>query len=395
MQLLGRRSKLTARLGLGAALAGVVASAFVGSASRVAAQVASPALSIPARIADDVFWRMITEFSEPGGYFRSDNFVSNETTFQYVIPELKKTTPKAGVYVGVGPDQNFTYLVAMQPKIAFIVDIRRQNMLQHLMYKALLETSADRAEFLSRLFSRTRPAGLDSTSTAEVLLERFGNAAMDSLAYLKNLKAIKDQLTVRHKFALSADDLKSIEYVYSAFYRGGPELTYSFANPPRGSFGGRRMPTYAELMIENDGHGQNRSYMASEENYRTLAELEKNNLVVPLVGNFAGDQALRLVGKYVRERGATVTAFYTSNVEQYLFQQDDDWKKFFTNVAALPVDSSSVFIRAVFNNMGFRDPGTPMAPRSETLLCPIGGLIAAFNAGKIQSYWDAIQCGAK
>jgi hypothetical protein len=42
----------------------------------------------------------------------------------------------------------------VKPKIAFIVDIRRQNLIEHLMYKALFELSADRAEFISRLLSR-------------------------------------------------------------------------------------------------------------------------------------------------------------------------------------------------------------------------------------------------
>src|SRR5687767_943014 len=92
------------------------------------------AQSLPARISDADYWKMITKFSEPNGYFRSDNLVSNEITFQHVIPDLRKATTTGGVYLGVGPDQNFTYLVALQPKIAFIVDIRRQNMLQHLLY---------------------------------------------------------------------------------------------------------------------------------------------------------------------------------------------------------------------------------------------------------------------
>ena len=102
---------------------------------------------LPSQLSDEDFWRLIADFSEEGGYFRSDNFVSNETTFQYPIPELISTIKPGGIYLGVGPDQNFTYIVALQPKLAFILDIRRQNMLQHLMYKALLELSADRAEF--------------------------------------------------------------------------------------------------------------------------------------------------------------------------------------------------------------------------------------------------------
>src|SRR4051812_12756036 len=66
---------------------------------------------LPKEISDEAFWNMVTDFSETGGYFRSDNFVSNETTFQYVIKGLKNTK-SGGVYLGVGPDQNFTYIIA-------------------------------------------------------------------------------------------------------------------------------------------------------------------------------------------------------------------------------------------------------------------------------------------
>ena len=69
-----------------------------------------------------------------------------------------------GVYLGVAPDQNFTYIVATAPRLAFIVDIRRGNLLQHLMYKAIFELSVDRAEFVSRLFSKRRPPGATTSA---------------------------------------------------------------------------------------------------------------------------------------------------------------------------------------------------------------------------------------
>src|SRR5712691_769721 len=122
---------------------------------------------LPGQLSDKAFWRLVTDFSEPGGTFRSDNFISNETLFQHIIGRLKENTKPGGVYLGVGPDQNFTYIVALKPAIAFIVDIRRQNMLLHLMYKGLLEQSSNRAEFLSRLFSRAQPAGLSPDSSPE------------------------------------------------------------------------------------------------------------------------------------------------------------------------------------------------------------------------------------
>ena len=384
MHVASRRIQVAASLAIVAMFGGVSLSL----GSRVAES------SVPERVSDEAFWRMVTEFSEPGGFFRSDNFVSNEITFQWVLPEIAKTTKTGGVYMGVGPDQNFTYIVAMQPRIAFIVDIRRQNMLHHLLYKSLIEMSGDRAEFLSRLFSRPRPAGIDADAGAPALFQAYANVASDSALFAKNLAAVKDQLVAKHRFGLTSDDLRTIEYVYTAFFAAGPDLTYSFSMPGRGSsmmFYGRRMPTYAELMMESDGTGEQHSYLANETNYRVLRELERNNLIVPLVGDFAGDKAIRSVGQYVKDHGATVTAFYTSNVEQYLFQSDD-WKKFFTNVATLPVDSSSTFIRAVFNfsTMPTPNSGTP-GPRSRTMLASIREQVQAFADGKLVTYWDVIQ----
>src|SRR5260370_37086721 len=151
--------------------------AFLGPLSLTSSSVVATEL-LPPQLSDEAFWNIVTEFSEPGGYFRSDNLVSTETTFQYVIKDLMKATP-GGVYLGVGPDQNFTYIVAMQPKMAIIFDIRRQNMLQHLMYKALIEISSDRADFVSRLFSRARPEGLDAKTAPAKMFAAFDNAEAD------------------------------------------------------------------------------------------------------------------------------------------------------------------------------------------------------------------------
>ena len=102
----------------------------------------------------------VEDFSEPNGYFRSDNLLSNEIWFQYGHSGPADSAPRpGGVYLGVGPEQNFTYIAALKPKMVFITDIRRGNLHTHLMYKALFELSADRAEFVSRLFTKKRPDG--------------------------------------------------------------------------------------------------------------------------------------------------------------------------------------------------------------------------------------------
>src|SRR5205085_8280368 len=131
-----------------------------------------------------------------------------------------------------------------------------------------------------------------------------------------------------------------IDYVFRAFFISGPRLNYD------GPLGSSRMPTYADLMIQTDEDGENHSYMSSEESFRALQDMERKNLVIPVVGDFAGSKALRSVADYLKEHDATVMAFYTSNVEQYLFDGADDWSRFYQNVQMLPLDPGSMFIRS-------------------------------------------------
>jgi hypothetical protein len=375
-------------------LAGCVVAPAVACAFALAPAARASAQDLPSRLDDSTFWKLVTDYSEPGGYFRSDNFVSNEMAFQYVIPTLLQTTKPGGVYLGVGPDQNFTYIVALKPKLAFIFDIRRGNLEEHLLYKAVIEMSDTRADFLSRLFSRPRPAGLDTAVSADSLLRAYAGVPPNDSLYQRNLKAVKEWLTSHHHFALGDSDLAGIEYVYSAFSEAGPDLTYNFGNG-RGNFRGfgRGMPTYAELMIQTDGKGAHRSYIANEANYRALRQHELDNAIVPLVGNFAGDKAIKSVGGYLKEHHATVTAFYLSNVEQYLWNPNggDDGRKFFGNVAALPLDSASTFIRAVFNGGGYRGAAGGGGMRGPTILASMVDQLKAFNEGHINSYYDVIQ----
>jgi hypothetical protein len=297
---------------------------------------------LPARLDNDAFWKLSRDFSEADGWFRSDNLLSNEIWFQYIIPELTSFLKPAGVYLGVGPEQNFTYIAALKPRIVFIFDIRRGNMHTQLMYKALFELSPTRADFVALLFSRERPAGLTAQSSVQEIFSAFARVPASPDRYTANLKKVTDHLTKTRGLPLLPEDLEGIDYVYRHFHRFGPDITYNSSSG--GGFGGRGSPTtYATLMTATDGNGVARSYLASEALYGVLKDLHGRNLIVPVVGNFAGPKAIRAVGAYLKERGATVTAFYLSNVEQYL-SQDGVWQQFCNNVAALPLTAESTFI---------------------------------------------------
>jgi len=304
---------------------------------------APPVVALPERLSDAEFWALITELSEPGGYFRSDNLLSNEVWLQYVIPELVAVARPGRVYMGVGPEQNFTYIAALKPAMVFITDVRRGNLDLHLMYKALFEMSADRAEFVGRLFSRSRPAGLTATSSVREIFLAYASAVPDQELYDANYKAIIDHLQKTHHFPLEAEDAPGIEYVYQYFFKYGPDLTYWMSGGGRGGF--RNSPTYADLMVATDEAGTLRSYLASEESYNVLKSLHVKNLFVPVVGNFAGPKALRAVGAWLKRHNAIVVAFYLSNVEQYL-NMDGIWMDFCRNASELPIDETSQFIRS-------------------------------------------------
>lgn len=300
--------------------------------------------TLPQRLSDQEFWKLSEDFSEPNGYFRSDNLLSNELGLQYVLADLEARTYKNGVYLGVGPEQNFTYIAALQPKIVFITDIRRGNLHTQLMYKALFELSKDRADFVSRLFTKKRPDGLTEKSSALDIFNAYWDVVSSpEAAYEENLKQIDDVLTKKHALPLSKDDLDGIEYVYHNFYWFGPSINYNSSSS--NGTGRGNMANYADLMTADDGRGVDRAYLGSEETFKFLKDLEERNLIVPVVGNFAGPKALRAVGKYVRDHGAMVTAMYLSNVEQYL-NQDGIWNQFCANVATFPLDEHSTFIRS-------------------------------------------------
>jgi hypothetical protein len=308
---------------------------------------AATAASLPQRLTDREFWLLVTEASESDGFFRSDNLLSNELGFQSVVPELARTTKAGQVYMGVGPEQNFTYIVGTKPAMVFIVDVRRGNLRLQLMYKALFELSADRAEFVSRLFGRKRPSGLSATSSAAEIFAAFSAVPPSDRLFEENTRAIANLLLKKHGFALSRQDVDGIGYVHGAFHKYGPEIQYASTS----SFGASLQPDYADLMTATDGAGAARSYLATETNFQFMKTLESRNLVVPLVGNFAGPKAIRAVGKYLREKNAIVSAFYLSNVEQYL-RQDGIWDRFCANAATLPLDDSSTFIRSVRRSGG-------------------------------------------
>src|SRR5436190_3774573 len=208
----------------------------------VLAAIVLSAETLPSQLSDAEYWKMINDFSEPAGYYQYNVVTSNEMSYQYSLPDLVKTPRAGGAYLGVGPEQNFTYIATLQPKIAFIFDIRRDMLLEHLMYKSVFEMSANRVEFVANLFSRKAPAQLNADSPVETIFQAFSRAPADAMLAEQNANLIMDRLKTRHHFQISAADERGIRALYRTFSREGVQFFDS-------SF---RSPGYATLMTLTD-----------------------------------------------------------------------------------------------------------------------------------------------
>ena len=354
------------------------APASAASAPSPSAATAPSSHGLPPRLSDADFWKLQSDISEPGGYFRiEDNYTSNEMEVGQLFMMLRDRKISGDVYLGVGPEQNFTYIAAVRPRMAFIVDIRRQAAMQHLLFKAVFELAHDRADFISLLFAKPRPAGLDSTTSIQALWEAYRTVPTDSALGTKNYQRIVDQLTKTQRFTFTQDETDKLKAVFDAFFYYGPSIS------TRGAAAGRGGDFASLTGYSYDNVGQPQSFLSSEENFQYVKMLHDRNLIVPITGDFGGPKALQAIGSYLKAHDAVVRAFYVSNVEQYLFGDAHD-RLFYANVATLPVDSTSVFIRPYSMRRG--------GMGGVESLCPIQSFVVAALAGRVTSNDAALAC---
>jgi hypothetical protein len=311
--------------------------------------------SAPARSqAGASFATQIETLSERGGYFDTDNLISNERSYLDVVPELKKRGVRGGAYIGVGPDQNFSYIAAVRPDIAFIVDVRRDNLLLHLLFKALFSMARTRAEYLALLVGRPVPAGLDAWkgATVEKIVMQMETPPADARS-IDALRAKTDEAVSRIGVTLSREDRATIDRFHRRFIEAGVGLQFQSAGrPPQSHY-----PAYRDLLLAATPSGLQANYLASEEAFQFVRGLEERDLIIPVVGDLSGPRALAAIGELLARRKLRVSAVYASNVEFYLFS-DGRFQSFAANLVRLPRADNGVVIRSVFGRFGWPRGGS-------------------------------------
>jgi hypothetical protein len=340
---------------------------------------------------DSDFARLVLRLSEPGGYFDSDNLISNETSYLHVLDGMRRLKVQGGAYIGVGPDQNFSYIAAVRPDIAFMLDIRRDNLLEHLLFKALFAMSRSRVEYMCLLFGKPLPRDVDhwSSKSIQELVDYIDGAHTDG-DIVDSVQSAISQHVKRFGIPMSTLDLETIARIRDAFVRDSLDLRYSsIGRAPRPYH-----PTYRTLLLERDRAGHQANFLANEDAFQYVKGLEARDLIIPVVGNAAGDHALGAIGQLVAQRGEKVSVFYISNVEQYLIR-DGGFPQFAENVRALPRDHRSVMIRSFFGyGYGFGAAGShPLnvpGHYSTQILQTLDAFVATYDSGAVRSYYDLI-----
>jgi hypothetical protein len=333
------------------------------------------------------FSQLVARLSERAGYFGSDNLVSNELSYQHVLGRMGKMNLTGGAYLGVGPDQNFTYIAQIKPRIAVLIDIRRDAMLQHLLFKSIFMMSRSRVEYLSLLFARPLPKDHRKWGEKPIrdLVDYFDRTPLDQKIADKTEAEIHRRI-VSFGLPLSPRDIETIDEIYEAFYTDCLEVRYTIRDRPTGRF----FPAFRDLLLEKDLEGRYRNYLAYEADFQVIKNMHDRNLIIPITGDLSGGKAVKAVGEFLREIGEKVSAFYVSNVEFYLWRADS-MQRFVDNLKALPTNDHSLIIRSYFNYAYYTNvhPQTIENYFSVQLLQTIDSLIKDYDTnGGYGSYYE-------
>jgi hypothetical protein len=325
----------------------------------------------PAR--DQALARVVADLSEPESGRPADNLVTNEDSFARVAGDLGRLAPRGSIYLGVGPDQNLTYMAHARPRLAFVLDFRRRNALLHLAHKALLALAPDRASYLTRLTAR-RPARLPDDPSANDLVAAFSRGEMDRIRLDSTIAEVAEYL--RPLGVVAATEWTELATIQAKL--AGPGLDARFLALPM-------YPTFARLIRSRDRLGHPAHFLAREEWYRAVRDAQLGDRILPLVGDFAGPRALPAFGTWLRRRGFAVGVFYASDVEFFLLRSGR-FSDYVGHLSTLPWAEEAVLIRTSTREIDHPDrlPGDS----STTILRPVAKFLEAARAGKIETLDD-------
>lgn len=353
----------------------------------------APAVVAPAAAsAESTYGRTFLRLSEPAGYFPSENVVSNETSYLHVLDAMRRVGVKGGAYIGVGPDQNYSYIAAIKPEVAFVFDIRRDAMIEHQLFKAVFALSRNRLEYLCTLLAKPVPADIENWKLRSLTdIVDYVDRTPASVEFAKSSELEIERRAALFGIPLDANDIYMLSVYRAAFIRNGLDVQYSsIDNNRQGS-----MPVWRDLLFEVDRAGNQLNYFAADSLFQIVKAMHAENRIIPVTGNVAGPKALRALGEEIRARKLVISAFYMSNVEQYIMR-DGSFPSFADNVKTLPRDDRTVFIRSIFGSGRGGMSWHPLSVggyNSTQVLQFMNVFVTEFDAGRLRTYNELLDHG--
>lgn len=328
-------------------------------------------LLFPSR--DERFDRVLRALSQPQSGPHGDNLMSNEDSYPRVAGELARRVPPGGVYLGVGPDQNFTLVAHARPRLAVIMDYRRRNLLVHLLHKALFSLGRDRVSYLSRLLAR-RPGPLPANPTAAELVAAFAPAGLDR----NRLRAITAEVAAVLGPLGVVDGREWNEVATIEARLAGPGMSARFLALPM-------YPTLGHLIETKDRASRPAHILAREDLYQRVRDLQLGDQILPIVGDYGRSPALPRLGAWLRKHALRISLFYISDVEFFLLRSGL-FATYIENLQTLPWHQDALIVRTSTREIAH--PARVAGDSSTTLLEPIAPFLAAARAGRIKTADD-------
>ncbi|SIN92864.1 hypothetical protein SAMN05444166_1656 [Singulisphaera sp. GP187] len=331
-------------------------------------------LLFPAR--DATFASIIRELSERETGPAADNLVSNEDSYPRVTAEVARLCPPGQVYLGVGPDQNFTILAQAKPRLAFVMDFRRRNLLLHLVHKALFTLAANRVAYLTRLTARS-PGPLGPDPSADELVTAFSEAKFDRE---RLEESIVEVATILQPLGVVAEpEWKALATIQAKL--AGPGMNARFLALPM-------YPTLGQLVRTRDRRGAPAHLLASEAGYQFVRELQQGDRLIPLVGDFSRPPSLSRLGDWLRAHSLRLSLLYVSDVEFFLIRAGR-FARYVESLAGLPWHEGAQVVRT--STREITHPDRAPGDSATTVLQPVATFLRSALAGKIKTVEDLFQ----
>ncbi|MEW4568649.1 hypothetical protein AB1L88_12360 [Tautonia sp. JC769] len=316
---------------------------------------------------------MIQALSEPQSGPHADNLITNEDSFPRVIGELGRVATPDGVYLGVGPDQNFSYIARCAPVRSFVLDYRRRNLRLHLLHKALFMLSETRVDYLTRLTAR-RPGHLPERPGAAELVEAYANAPFDE-DLLERTRVEVFGLIRAYGVLDEAewDDLARIQARLA-----GPGMLAKFLAMPI-------YPTFGEFIQQPDRDGSPAHMLAQDASYQRVRDAQRNDRVIPLVADLAGSGALPRLAAWLGLQGLKVSVVYVSDVEFFLLRAGT-LDAYITNLDRLPKHENALIIRTSTREIDH--PERVAGDSATTVIRSLPAFIEAARGGRVRTPED-------